>query len=111
MKFLEIGSIKDTASTVPPAVARQLLEASIPVINQQKKSGKIVEFYWIPGASRSVLIREAKSAEEIAQSIREAPVSAFMNYEIYPLADFNEAMKITLDSLKASEKMMPSASK
>jgi muconolactone delta-isomerase len=111
MKFLLIGSMKDTVSTLPPSVARQLLEASISVVNQQKKAGKIVEFYWIPGAGRSVVIRERKSAEEIFQDMEEVPTAAFMNFEIYPLADYNESAKIMLESIKAAEKMMPSPPK
>jgi hypothetical protein len=35
MKFLTISTMKDTASTMPPSVMRQLLEATIDVMNQE----------------------------------------------------------------------------
>jgi muconolactone delta-isomerase len=111
MKFLVIGTMKDTALALPPAMGRQIMEASIPVMNQQKKAGKIVEFYWVPAAMRSVVIRERNRAEEILQDMSEVPQAALMNVEIYPLADFNESMKIMLESLKAAEKMMPAPPK
>jgi muconolactone delta-isomerase len=111
MKFLSISSMKDTASTLPPSVARQLVEASISVINRHKKAGKVLEVYSIPGWDRNVVISEAKSAEEVVQRISEFPVAAFMNFEVYPLADWDESTKITLKSLKAAEKMMPSSHK
>ena len=37
------------------------------------------------------------------------PISAYMGYEIYPLADYNESMKILIERLKQAEKMMPNA--
>jgi hypothetical protein len=111
MKFLVIGTMKDTALLIPPAIGRQMTEASIAVMNQQKKAGKIVEFYWIPGTSRSVVIREAKSAEEIVKDMSEVFATALANFEIYPLADFNESQKILLEMLKAAEKMTPAPPK
>jgi hypothetical protein len=35
------------------------------------------------------------------------PMSAFMNFEIYPLADMNTVMKATAEALKAAEKCSP----
>jgi muconolactone delta-isomerase len=69
--------------------------------HQQKKAGKILEAYWIPGWGRVMSIGEAKSAEEIVQNMNEIPVSGFMNYEIYPLADYNESAKIMLERIKS----------
>ena len=112
MKFLTIGSMQQTPSTmIPPAVVRQLVEATIAVTNQQMKAGKILEAYWIPGWRRVVAISEVKTAEEAIQLFSEVPVNQFMNYEVYPLADYNGSMKIMLESLKAMEKMMPTAPK
>jgi muconolactone delta-isomerase len=111
MKFLSIGTMKDIFFTFPPAVQRQILEASIAVMNQHKKAGRVSEFYFIPGWGRSVVIQETKSAEEVVQIIGATPVTAFMNIETYPLADLNESMKTMLESLKAAEKMFPSPPK
>jgi muconolactone delta-isomerase len=111
VKTLSIGTPKDVLFTLPPAVARQLFEATIALSNQQKKAGKILELYFIPGWNRVVAIRESKSAEELNQNIDELPLSSFMNYEVYPLADYNESAKTILEGLKAAEKMMPGPTK
>jgi len=107
MKFMTIGTAKDTMSTLPPAVIRQLLEASMAVMNQRKKEGKILEFYSLAGWNRVVVISESKSAEEIVQSLVETPITAFYSMEVYPLADLNESAKTYIESLKAAEKMFP----
>jgi muconolactone delta-isomerase len=111
MKFLTIGKFKDIGLTLPPALTRQLLEASVPIANQQKKEGKILEFYWIPGAAAYVTIGECKTAEEMVKNFNVVPISAYMGYEIYPLADYNESMKIIIERLKEAEKMMPGTPK
>ena len=105
MKFLSIGSMKDIFFTLPPSVQRQLMEASLANMNQDKKAGKILEFYFIPGSGRSVVISEVKSVEELVRNISQTPVTAFMNMETYPLADFNESAKSILEGLKTAEKM------
>jgi muconolactone delta-isomerase len=107
MKFLAIASMRDTATTLPPALTRQLLEATMVEMNQQKKAGKILDMYLIPGWNRVVVISEAKSAEEEYQNINRTPIISFYNIELYPLADINEATKVAIESLKAAEKMMP----
>jgi muconolactone delta-isomerase len=109
MKFLTIGSIKEI--NPPPSVVRQLLEAGHAVLNQQKKAGKVLESYYIPGWRRVVAIRESKSAEELDKDISEMPCSALLNLEVYPLADYDESLKIILEGLKAAEKMMPAPTK
>jgi muconolactone delta-isomerase len=111
MKFLVIGKMKEMFMALPPAMMRQIMEASVPVINQQKKAGKVAEFYWVPGANRSVVIRERNNAEDIVRDMSEVPQAAFMDFEIIPLADFNESAKIILEAIKAAEKMMPSPPK
>jgi len=111
MKFLTIGNTKDMFFTFPPAIAGQILKANHTVVNQQKKAGKILEIYYVPGWNRSVVIREAKSAEEVAKDVDEMPLSSFMNIEMYPLADYDESSKIILRGIKAAEKMMPAPPK
>jgi muconolactone delta-isomerase len=107
MKFLTIAKVKDTASTVPPSVMRPLLEATLDLMNQNKKAGKILEMYYMAGSGRSMVIGEQKSAEELVQAISTLPIGGFMDFETYPLADFNESMKATIESMKAAEKMFP----
>ena len=108
MKFLTISKMKDTASTMPPSVMRQLMEATIDVMNQETKAGRVLEYYFIPGWDRVVTITEVKSAEEINQRLCDLPVGGFLDFEVYPLADPFESMKAYLEALNAAEKMFPS---
>jgi muconolactone delta-isomerase len=107
MKFLTISKMKDTASTVPPSVIRQLMEATADVMKQAMKTGRVLEYYFIPGWDRIVTISEVKSAEEINQRLCELPVGGFLDFEVYPLADPFESMKPYLEALKTAEKMFP----
>jgi muconolactone delta-isomerase len=107
MKFLTIAKMKDTASTVPPSVMRPLMEVTLDLMNQEMKAGRILEAYFMAGSSRSIVIAEAKSAEEIVQRISALPTGGFMDFETYPLANFNESMKANIEALKAVEKMFP----
>jgi len=107
MKFLTISKMKGTASTVPPSVMRQLMEATDALMAQQKKAGNVSEYYFIPGWDRVVTIGDFKSAEEINQRLCELPVGGFLDFEVYPLADPFESMKPYLEALKAAEKMFP----
>jgi len=108
MKFLTIAKMKDTASTLPPSVMRQLMEATAAYMDQGKKKGEFLEFYFMAGWGRTMVISEAKSAEEIVQRISGLPIGGFMDFETYPLADPLESMKIFIESMKAAEKMFPS---
>ena len=107
MKFLVIVSTKDTFSMVPSAISRQLLEASVAWVNQQKKAGKLLEIYSTPGWGRIVAISEHPSAEDVAQTLATVPMGGFLNFEVYPLADFNQAMKANIEAYKAAEQMFP----
>ena len=111
MKFLTITTIKDTMSTLPPAISRQLLEATVAWVNEQKKAGVILEIYAIPGWRRSIGISERESAEDLAQALGEIPLAAFMNFEVYPLADFGETCKAQIEALKRAEQLFPSPSR
>jgi muconolactone delta-isomerase len=111
MKFLFIGKTRDVGIALPPALIRQLLEATVAAMNQQKKEGKILEVYFIPGAASFVTLGEFKTAEEMVRNFNTMPFATYMVFEIHPLADFNESMKIIMEKLKEAEKMMPGAPK
>jgi muconolactone delta-isomerase len=111
MKFLTISKMKDTASTMPPSVMRQLMEATVDVMNQEKKAGNGGEHYFIPGWDRVVAINEVKSAEEILQRLNRLPIGGFLDFEVYPLVDAFEAMRTYVESMKAAEKMFPGPTK
>jgi len=106
MKFLVIASVKDTASMLPPAIVRQLLEATAAWTNQQKKAGKILEVYAIPGG-RTIALCEHPSAEDLDQTLIGCPIGAFTNWEVYPLADFDESIKADIESAKRAEQLFP----
>jgi muconolactone delta-isomerase len=111
VKFLGIGKQKDAAAMLPPAVIRQLLEASIANMKQQKKDGKILEFYFVPGWFKTVIIMENQSAEGIFKEISGAPITNYMDIEIYPLADGFGTADAMIETLRQAEKMMPGAPK
>jgi muconolactone delta-isomerase len=107
MKFLTISKMKETASTVPPSMMRPLMEATLDLMNQEMKAGGISEAYFMAGCSRSMVIFEANSAEEIVQRISALPIGGLMDFETCPLADFNESMKVHIENLKTAEKIFP----
>jgi muconolactone delta-isomerase len=107
MKFLTISKMKDTAYTIPPAVMRQLMEATMAYMDQGKKDGTVLEYYFIPGWDRSVVISESDSAEGLVKGLTGLPVGGFLDFEVYPLADPKESMNAYIEALKEAEKMMP----
>ena len=109
MKFVSICSVKDIMP--PPAVLRQLLEATVAWVNQRKQAGKLLEIYGMAGWRRTIAIHEAESAEAVVQSVTENPLGAFLNHEVYPLADFDEVMKANIESAKRAEQLFPAAPK
>ncbi len=109
MKFITIVSIKDSAALVPPTVVRQLLEAQVAWVEEQKRAGKILEIYSLAGWARVVSISEHRSAEDLDQFL--SPMDAFLNFETYPLADFGQAMKASIEAAKVAEALFPAAPK
>ena len=110
MKFLTISTLKDTFSTVPPAIARQLVEATLAWTNEQKKAGRIPEIYEIAGGG-SAVICEHPSLEDVVETLANIPMGGFMNFEVHPLADFNQSMKAYIEAFKTAEKLFPSPQK
>ena len=60
----------------------------------------------LPGG-RTAVICNHPSAEDAAKAIASIPMGAFMNFEVYVLADFNETMKASVESLKRAEQSVP----
>ena len=105
MKFVVFSTTKDTASMLSPAVTRQLLEASLDYVNQLKKAGKILEIYQQAGSDRSISICEYDSAEELTHDVCALPFTGYETIEVYPLSDFNEYMKDSIENLKKAEQL------
>jgi hypothetical protein len=111
MKFLVIGKPREALFTLPLALLRQLVEASVTAWNKQKKEGKLLENYWIPGAATTVSLYECKTAEEMVKNFNEIPITVYYGFESYQLADINESMKIVIERLREIDKTMPGAPK
>jgi len=107
VKFVTFASLKDTVSMIPAATSRQLMEATVGYLKQMKQSGKILEAYALAGSERTMTISELDSPEEIAQMIAGVPLGPFLNWETYPLADFEEMMKYEIESAKKAEQLFP----
>ena len=106
MKFLSICKVKDSFSMVPPSMGRQLMEATMTWTNQQVKAGKIVEIYSC-GPGITAAICEHPDADDLNRVISTMPMSGFMHFDIYPLAEINSSMQTYIEAYKAAEKMFP----
>lgn len=102
MKFLSITTLKDSFSMVPLPVQRHLIEASLAWVEEHKKAGEILEAY--ETAEGSVVICEHPSVEEFMQRIASIPMGGFMNFKVYPLADFRVSMQAYIEAIKQAEK-------
>lgn len=107
MKFLLISSPKEAFFTLPPSVSRDLMEGTIAWSKREKQAGRVVEDYAIPGWQRIVCIHEAESADEMAKRVAEILMSAFLNTELYPLADYETTMQAYLENVKKAEQRYP----
>ena len=107
MKFLTISTFKDTLSTLPLGTTMQMMQGMQAWMKQQKESGKILEAYVIPGWKRGVVIGEFGSAEEITQMLPQMPGFGFMDFEMYPLADFDEGVNDFVEGLKKAQQSAP----
>jgi hypothetical protein len=105
MKFLSICKMTDAVALCPPTAMRQMLEATVAWMDAQKKAGKILEAYSIPGG-RTAVICEHPSADDAAQTIASIPIGAFMNCETYALADIGATMKVHIESCKQAEQLL-----
>jgi hypothetical protein len=106
MKFLGLLKPKEILLALPPAVGRQLLEASIAGMNRLKKEGKFLEGYYSPAGLGAVILNY-NNTDEWLKDQNSVPILNYYYQELYPLADMDEALKNNLEALKAAEKMMP----
>ena len=105
MKFLAICKPKDSLTMLTPAVTRPLTEAAFAFMNQSKKAGKLLEYYYSPAGCIIVMLNY-NTAEEWVKEQFMMPILNYYSQEIYPLSNGDEAMKGVIESLKAAEKMM-----
>jgi hypothetical protein len=102
MKFLALLKQKEVMLTLPPAVGRQLIEASMAGMKQLKKEGKLLESYSSPSGLGAVILNY-NSADEWIKDQNLIPLLTYYSQEIYPLADMEDTMKSVLEALKAAK--------
>lgn len=96
MKFLVISTFKDTFYAHSSDEIKQMVGGAVDFIKQMKEQKKILEIYTIPGWNRNVSIEEHDSSDELYEHLHAAPHAPYTNFEVYPLADFEKALKILL---------------
>jgi hypothetical protein len=107
MKFLTIGTFKDSVYSVPQAEQTKFrVEAVNYVLALKKKMGDKWHFYSDPSGSTSISIGEYNSLEEYAQSLQASPtaMAGYMDYECIPLIEMDEKeFKAWVDSQKSAK--------
>ena len=106
MKFMTVGTFKDTFSALPQdEKAKQYLEAVEFVYGLKKKMGDNLHFYSTVGWNRLVSIGEYGSVEEYYQSLQSPAAQAgYMDYESYTLIELDEkALETYLEQAKAAQ--------
>ena len=107
MKFLLISSYKESMTTLPPAMARKMTEGMLGWMQQQRQAGRVIETYVIPAWKRAVCICDFESGDQVTQVLPGMPGFGFMDFELYPLADFDGAVKNLIEALKKAEQQFP----
>jgi hypothetical protein len=107
MKFLTIATVKDVFRTLPQAEQNMFMEENVRwTADFKKKMGDKFNIYSEVGWQRLVSIGEYNSVEEYSQSLESPPMSqaGFINYEGYPLIEFDEkALDAWLESQKKAK--------
>lgn len=103
MKYLVIGSMKDSISALPPAKYKKLLEASVNWIYRYKSACILSEVHMAVGWNRIVAISNHETQEDLAKVLATIPLGTFMDLEVYPLADINESMNALIENIDTAE--------
>ena len=101
MKFLFIGKIKDVFMTLPVEVQLALNQDAWVFIKKYRDSGICSMAYNVPGKLTNVTVWEADSLEVMDQRMIELKMSSFMDFDIYPLSDFDANMAMHVDNMKS----------
>jgi hypothetical protein len=94
MKFLTIGTFKDTYYTIPRAEQQKLHASQIEYnLELKKKMGDKFHMYGVPGWDHMIVfVFEFGNFEELSQVFMAAPVvtAGFFSYKSYPLLEMDE---------------------
>ena len=107
MKFLTIGTFKDTVSALSQAEKTKLNLAAVEyILAYKKKMGNKWHFYFDPAGTRAISIGEYGNIEEYSQSLQSpAAAAGYMNYESIPLIEVDvKAYQAWVDSQKSAKK-------
>ena len=97
MKFLVIARPRHTQQGVTSA----MVQASREIVNGYVKSGIDDCAYSIAdGNGGGVGIVNADSHEKLMELLMAAPVSAFSEFQTYPLADFDSSISKVIEAMK-----------
>ena len=94
MKILAIGKPKEALLSLPPDKRKELTEATIKTNKKWKDEGKIIATYISPGAGYVFALLNYDTAEEWMKDLVSNPLLSYYEQEIYPVVDFDDAMKI-----------------
>ncbi|SHJ06887.1 Muconolactone delta-isomerase [Dethiosulfatibacter aminovorans DSM 17477] len=100
MKFLVTSRIKDMFYTLPPEVQLELNKGAAAFIEKYLDNGKCKEIYNMPGKNMSMSIWEGETGEEMERRFVELSISAFMEYEVILLSDFEDSIKRNNEALE-----------
>ena len=99
MKILVIGKPTDALRMLPPETLLNFYESASEIFERQGKEGTILEAYTTP-IGYSVAILNYDSADKWVEEQKDLPMLNYMEWEIYPLADYAPFMNRTVESLK-----------
>jgi len=100
MKFLVIGKLKE----YPPVPPKQYIEMYIgecQTVMGFKKEGKTEVSYALAGLKAGMGIFEAESGAEINAMMTSLPFYPFLDVQIYPLLEWEEALAQAKQALEA----------
>ena len=103
MKFLSVGKVKDSFMMMPPAAMIQIMEVSMSAMEQQKKQGKILDYYYSP-AGYQIVILNYETAEEWSKDQISIPILNYVDNEVYPLTEGFSIFKGLIEASKMAEK-------
>ncbi len=103
MKFLVIASFMKPVPSVPQATVQKMWDDTMKQLEQLRKAGEMLAFYYIPGYDKAVSIEEHKNAEEMLQNLSGHAMADFIEWEVYPLVDnFDEILKVMAKKFKVA---------
>jgi hypothetical protein len=106
LKFLTIAKMKDSTLMLPPSVLVSIFEASLSAWEQQRKAGKLLDFYYSPASGHIIGFLNYDNADQWMKDQIMLPILMYYDYQTYALANYDEYIKTSMEAAKAAAKMM-----